>query len=133
LGGQVGKGFSSSQEKGAESKTWTLLCFIATSAPQIMNSSRGPNGSKSSSKSSLVIPPMSKRIETKAGLVSAAPTHSVGNFEIEKGWQKDNAFSIGQVRVNQLERAQASPLIDEPRIVEEHVTHAIDQVPILVH
>jgi hypothetical protein len=76
---------------------------------------------------------MSKRIETKAGLVSAAPTHSVGNFEIEKGWQKDNTFSIGQVRVNQLERAQASPLIDEPRIVEEHVTHAIDQVPILVH
>ena len=54
-----------------------------------MNCSRGPNGSESSSKSSLVIPPMSKRIETEAGLVSAAPTHSSGNFEIEKGWQKN--------------------------------------------
>ena len=35
--------------------------------------------------------------------------------------------------MNRLERAQASPLVDEPRVVEEDITQAIDQVPILAH
>src|SRR5215472_7328857 len=37
------------------------------------------------------------------------------------------SWSTGRVGVNRLERAQASPLVDEPRIIAEVVTHAIGQ------